>query len=284
MVSSEGACAAYYLYRRLRARRPSPRGRPPCPDDGPPQASRPRLRGLVLPAAAAGQPEHRDGRTAAAAQLSAELIEHLFVPAFGDEPAAGLADSAVVTLGGVRIAFSTDTFVVRPLFFPGGSHRRPGGERDGQRPGHERGRRRPTCPAGSSSRRARSCRWSAGSPRTWATRRGRPGSPSSPGDTKVVDAGHGDGSTSTRPASAWCPTGVDIAPAAGRGGRRGARQRRDRRARDRDHERPRGAGVRHRRWSATARAAARPGRGHARRRPGPARAARPHPRRRWAPR
>jgi len=53
-------------------------------------------------------------------QMSAELIEHLFVPAFGSSP-TGLADSAVVELGGARIAFSTDTFVVRPLFFPGGS-------------------------------------------------------------------------------------------------------------------------------------------------------------------
>jgi hydrogenase expression/formation protein HypE len=53
-------------------------------------------------------------------QMSAELIEHLFVPAFGASP-AGLADSAVVELGGARIALSTDTFVVRPLFFPGGS-------------------------------------------------------------------------------------------------------------------------------------------------------------------
>ncbi len=53
-------------------------------------------------------------------QLSAELVEHVFVPAFGAPP-SGLADSAVVTLGGTRIAFSTDTFVVRPLFFPGGS-------------------------------------------------------------------------------------------------------------------------------------------------------------------
>ena len=54
-------------------------------------------------------------------QLSAELIEHLFVPAFGNQPDAGLGDSAVFSLGGARIAFSTDTFVVRPLFFPGGS-------------------------------------------------------------------------------------------------------------------------------------------------------------------
>jgi hydrogenase expression/formation protein HypE len=54
-------------------------------------------------------------------QMSAELIEHLFVPAFGNQPGAGNGDSAVLELGGVRVAFSTDTFVVRPLFFPGGS-------------------------------------------------------------------------------------------------------------------------------------------------------------------
>jgi hydrogenase expression/formation protein HypE len=54
-------------------------------------------------------------------QLSAELVEHLFVPAFGGLPRHGLADSAVVELGGARVAFSTDSFVVRPMFFPGGS-------------------------------------------------------------------------------------------------------------------------------------------------------------------
>ena len=51
--------------------------------------------------------------------LSAELVEHLFVPAFGAD--AGLGDSAVVGVGGARVAFTTDTFVVRPLVFPGGS-------------------------------------------------------------------------------------------------------------------------------------------------------------------
>lgn len=54
-------------------------------------------------------------------QMSAELIENLFVPAFAGPVRSPLADSAVVNLGGVRIAFSTDTYVVRPLFFPGGS-------------------------------------------------------------------------------------------------------------------------------------------------------------------
>ena len=54
-------------------------------------------------------------------QLSAELVEHLFLPAFGDGPDVAQSDSAVFALGGVRLAFSTDSFVVRPLFFPGGS-------------------------------------------------------------------------------------------------------------------------------------------------------------------
>jgi hydrogenase expression/formation protein HypE len=53
-------------------------------------------------------------------RLSAELVEHLFVPAFGGAQAE-LHDSAQVTVGGQRLAFSTDSYVVRPLFFPGGS-------------------------------------------------------------------------------------------------------------------------------------------------------------------
>jgi hydrogenase expression/formation protein HypE len=55
-------------------------------------------------------------------RLSAELIEHLFLPAFG--PAASSAtptDAATLHVGAERLAFSTDAFVVDPLFFPGGN-------------------------------------------------------------------------------------------------------------------------------------------------------------------
>jgi len=58
--------------------------------------------------------------------LSADLIERLFVPGFGNDILAALEDQATVSLGegnGVkapRLAFTTDSFVVRPLFFPGG--------------------------------------------------------------------------------------------------------------------------------------------------------------------
>ncbi len=53
--------------------------------------------------------------------MSAELVEHLFLPSFGAAAQAGLGDSAVLEVGGGRLAFSTDSYVVRPMFFPGGS-------------------------------------------------------------------------------------------------------------------------------------------------------------------
>ncbi|MCL1593278.1 MAG: hydrogenase expression/formation protein HypE [Actinomycetia bacterium] len=53
--------------------------------------------------------------------LSAELIEHLFLPAFGGTRLADMADAALLDLPQGRVAFSTDSFVVRPLFFPGGN-------------------------------------------------------------------------------------------------------------------------------------------------------------------
>ena len=56
--------------------------------------------------------------------MSAELVEHLFLPSFADDsenPLGQLGDSAVLEVDGSRLAFSTDSFVVRPLFFPGGS-------------------------------------------------------------------------------------------------------------------------------------------------------------------
>jgi hydrogenase expression/formation protein HypE len=51
-------------------------------------------------------------------KLTAQLIERLFLPAF---PALGpLDDNARLTVGGARLAFTTDSYVVTPIFFPGG--------------------------------------------------------------------------------------------------------------------------------------------------------------------
>ncbi len=54
-------------------------------------------------------------------KLGNELVEHLFLPAFRNPALENLGDAAVLDLGGGRIAMSTDSFVVQPLFFPGGS-------------------------------------------------------------------------------------------------------------------------------------------------------------------
>jgi hydrogenase expression/formation protein HypE len=53
--------------------------------------------------------------------MSAELVEHLFLPAFGAAAQAELGDAAQLTVPAGRLAFSTDSFVVRPMFFPGGT-------------------------------------------------------------------------------------------------------------------------------------------------------------------
>jgi len=53
-------------------------------------------------------------------RASHELIEKLFVSCFGSESLAALEDSAVLKTGAEKIAFSTDSFVVDPIFFPGG--------------------------------------------------------------------------------------------------------------------------------------------------------------------
>jgi hydrogenase expression/formation protein HypE len=49
------------------------------------------------------------------------LIEGLLVPAFGSEELAPLDDSAQVSVNGTAIAMTTDSFVVKPIRFPGGS-------------------------------------------------------------------------------------------------------------------------------------------------------------------
>jgi hydrogenase expression/formation protein HypE len=53
-------------------------------------------------------------------KLSADLVRNLFLPAFQNPLLAQLDDQAIVEVNGSRLAFTTDTFVVKPLFFPGG--------------------------------------------------------------------------------------------------------------------------------------------------------------------
>lgn len=53
-------------------------------------------------------------------KLSAELVRSLFLPAFANPLLARLDDQATLQINGQRLAFTTDSFVVKPLFFPGG--------------------------------------------------------------------------------------------------------------------------------------------------------------------
>lgn len=54
-------------------------------------------------------------------KLTAQLVQDLFLPAFNNEYLNKLDDQAVLQAGSSRLAFTTDSFVVTPLFFPGGN-------------------------------------------------------------------------------------------------------------------------------------------------------------------
>jgi hydrogenase expression/formation protein HypE len=50
-----------------------------------------------------------------------KLIEGLLLPAFDNPALAPLSDAALLPFGDMKLALSTDSYVVRPLVFPGGS-------------------------------------------------------------------------------------------------------------------------------------------------------------------
>jgi hydrogenase expression/formation protein HypE len=53
-------------------------------------------------------------------RLMHQLLEQIILPAFDSEPLRARHDGAVIELGGAKLAFATDGYVVSPLFFPGG--------------------------------------------------------------------------------------------------------------------------------------------------------------------
>ena len=53
--------------------------------------------------------------------LSRDLIRDEIVTRFGGGPLEGLPDAARVSVGGADIVFTTDSYVVSPLEFPGGN-------------------------------------------------------------------------------------------------------------------------------------------------------------------
>jgi len=79
------------------------------PADGPLACPAPWPHGDVV------QLAHGGGGT-----LTAGLIGRLFAPAFDNPYLEPLGDGAVLAVGDERLAFTTDSFVVKPIFFPGG--------------------------------------------------------------------------------------------------------------------------------------------------------------------
>jgi hydrogenase expression/formation protein HypE len=57
----------------------------------------------------------------AGGKATQSLVEGLFVPAFGGESLEAMADAGALGVGGVELAMTTDSFVVKPIRFPGGS-------------------------------------------------------------------------------------------------------------------------------------------------------------------
>ena len=76
----------------------------------------------IIETARAKRGKFRDERInmahGAGGKASQSMIEGLFEPAFG---AQVTEDAASIEIGGAALAFTTDSFVVKPLRFPGGS-------------------------------------------------------------------------------------------------------------------------------------------------------------------
>jgi hydrogenase expression/formation protein HypE len=53
-------------------------------------------------------------------RMSGDLLRNVILPALQNPVLERLDDQAIVDIGGSRLAFTTDSFVVKPLFFPGG--------------------------------------------------------------------------------------------------------------------------------------------------------------------
>jgi len=65
--------------------------------------------------------EHITMSHGAGGKATQSLIEGLFVPAFASEALGAMGDAGAVNVGGARLAMTTDSYVVKPIVFPGGS-------------------------------------------------------------------------------------------------------------------------------------------------------------------
>lgn len=148
-------------------------------------------------------------------QMSFELVRHMFLPLFDDAALARLGDSTVLdpqlATGDWRLAVSTDSFIVTPLFFPGGDI--------GQLAVHGTvndlamsGARPLWLAAGFILEEGLALDDLGRIVTSMAAAARAAGVTIVAGDTKVVDRGHGDGVFINTTGLGLVPEGVDIGP------------------------------------------------------------------------
>ena len=151
----------------------------------------------------------------AGGQMMADLIEHLFAPAFDNEWLGQMGDSTVLAqsaVGNQRLAFTTDSFVVSPLFFPGGNI----GELAVYGTVNDlamRGAKPLFLSAGFILEEGLPMETLGNIVTAMAQACKKAGVKIATGDTKVVQKGHGDGIYINTSGIGVVPEGVDIGPA-----------------------------------------------------------------------
>jgi len=79
----------------------------------------------IIETARGKRPKFRDAQITmahgAGGKATQTLIEGLFVPAFGGDALADMGDAGMIAIDGLELALTTDSYVVKPLRFPGGS-------------------------------------------------------------------------------------------------------------------------------------------------------------------
>ena len=180
----------------------------------------PDLTSFTCPAPLRDRPQIVMGHGGGGA-LSRDLLDHIFLPAFGNPLLDRLGDSAVLDPPGLdlaarlaeggRLAFSTDSYVVRPLVFPGGSIGElavNGTVNDLAMSGAE--------PLWLSAafilEEGLAIADLAGIVARLAAAAQRAGVTIVTGDTKVVERGRGDGLTITTAGIGMVPAGIDLGP------------------------------------------------------------------------
>jgi hydrogenase expression/formation protein HypE len=156
----------------------------------------------------------------AGGRMMSDLIEHLFAPAFDNEWLGQMGDSSVLSdpeLALSSLAFSTDSFVVSPLFFPGGNI----GELAINGTVNDlamRGARPLYLSAGFILEEGLPMETLGNVVTAMALASKKAGVKIATGDTKVVQKGHGDGIYINTSGIGSIPAGVDIGPANARPG------------------------------------------------------------------